>query len=159
MPVRLHIIDVVGLKAVDRELGDLAIRVEIQATQEVAAIVDRRDRCAFSGRWLPIMKLLFDDCDEKALPLLHTLDVGLQTSRQFLYEFVPRYVVSWLGDEQLGPVVIVVRAGVDQLNIGHGTTLLELTLVNLIDGESEELFGVILHQNWVVSVDATSWRW
>ena len=104
------------------------------------------------------MQLLPDDRHEKALSLLHSLNVGLQTARQLLDELVPWDVIGRLRNEQLWAIILIVRCRVDYLDGWHCARFLQLASIDLHHGVMEYLLRVILHKDRTRTVVAAR-RW
>ena len=101
------------IKTLDFELGNFFVCFIIETAKKITSIVHVVEAWAFSWSWLPTVNRKFNDCYIKTIPLLHSLDVGLQSSRQLFNKFISGDVISGLGNEKLWAIFFIAWAWFD----------------------------------------------
>lgn len=86
---------------VDLGADDLTASIEIEATDQVHTVTDRRQRSALTRRRLPLALEGNANLQAEALTLLHALDEVLQTAHKLVDELVLGDVIGWISRKLL----------------------------------------------------------
>lgn len=83
------------------ELSNFFIGVVVETTKKVAAAIAEGEGGVLSGCWVPVLNRNRQHFSVEGLLLLHTLDIGLETSSQLLSQLVVRNIITRNSSEQL----------------------------------------------------------
>jgi len=108
-PLWFVIFDVVRFKASDSQLRNFFISIVIESSHQICSMVHGSQRRAFSRSWLPVIDWHFNNSYIETFSFLHSLNVCLKTSCKLLYQLVSWNIISWLSDEKLWTIVILIR--------------------------------------------------
>jgi hypothetical protein len=134
LPFGLSILDIVAHKASQIELCDLSVGIEVETSEQIGPIVNACQRSTFSGSRLPVENGHFDNGYIKALPLLHSLNIGLKTASQFFNQLVPGDVISGLSDEKFRAFIILVTRWLNHFDIVLGPVPIQFPLIESLNG-------------------------
>ena len=149
LPFRLSILDIVAHEASQIELCDLSVGIEVETSKQIGPIVNASQRCTFSGSRLPVENRHFHNGYIKALPLLHSLNIGLETASQFFNQLVSGNIISWLSDEKFRAFIILVTRWLNYFDIVLGPIAVQFSLIEGLNGL---LKGVLRINRWSLSL-------
>ena len=134
------------------ELGDLLVALMVEASGQVHSAVAVSQSRVLSRRWDPVLVGHDGQLRVEGLSLLHSLDVGLQTSGQLLGELVSWDVVTGVGNEELWCVIIVIANCLHDLEVRLLPGPVKFSVVNL----GQSIFELLVHARIVVEAGQLS---
>lgn len=149
LPFRLCVLDIVAHQASQIKLCYLSIGIEVQTSKQIGPVINAGQGSTFSGSRLPVKNWHFYNGYIKTLPLLHSLNIGLETTSQFFNELVSRNIISWLSNEKFRAFIILVTWGLNNFDIVLGPVSIQFSLIKSLNGMLERVLGI---HSWSLSL-------
>ena len=100
-------IQIVRLVIINPKSGNLFYCFIIHTTEKIETIINSTHLCAFSRCRNPAFNLDLFDSNINTFSFQNSLYISLQPPSQPLNQLIPWNIVSWLGNKQIRPIIIV----------------------------------------------------
>lgn len=142
LPFGLSVFDIVAHETSQIELCYLSVGIEVETSKQICPIVNTSQSCTFPWSRLPVENWHFYNGYIKAFPLLHSLNVGLETPCQFFNELVSGDIISWLSDEKFRSFIILVTWRLNYFDVVLGPIAIQFSLIESLNSLFEGMFWI-----------------